>query len=330
MFHDAVVARQPLRPCHSRRLRAPVPPGRRGAGRRTAERTGRRVGIAQPGPDRPGEAGVVHGAVPAVAVQVASRRRGCARRSRRRRPRSASAVRRTARATSWLMSRVPRRPVMLATSTRQPSRSNGGRSHRATTESGPSTISARRAGSAWLSFGQRAVTHPALVGAVGQEVVERPGRRARHVAGRDEPLVGVAGVVGRQVAEDPPAALVDGGREPDVGLVAAEQRVDPLEGGGVVAVVALAREDRRRVDDADPDVGEVVEVVGDPVEVAAEVLQRRAGVEALEDDLVVPVRRHRPLRGSPARRPRPSGRSGPGTPGRPPRRAPSPAAGCAS
>ena len=148
-----------------------------------------------------------------------------------------------------------------------------------------------------VELGQRAVAHPALVGAVGQEVVERPRRRALDVAGGDEPLVRVAGVVGRQVAQDPPAARVHGGREPDVRRVAAEQRVDLLEGRGVVAVVALAGEDRRRVDDADADVGEVVEVLGDPVEVAAEVLQRRARVEALEDHHVVPLRRHRPLGG---------------------------------
>ena len=56
--------------------------------------------------------------------------------------RSASAVRRTARATSWLTSTPPSRPVMLATSIRQPSTSYGGRSHRATTLSVPSTIAA--------------------------------------------------------------------------------------------------------------------------------------------------------------------------------------------
>ena len=64
-----------------------------------------------------------------------------------------------------------------------------------------------------VELGQRAVAHPALVAAVGAEAVERPAVVRR----RAEPLVGVAGVVGGEVAEDPPAALVHGGRQPDVG-----------------------------------------------------------------------------------------------------------------
>ncbi|MCY7399497.1 MAG: hypothetical protein LH477_00795 [Nocardioides sp.] len=48
----------------------------------------------------------------------------------------------------------------------------------------------------------------------------------------------VAGVVGREVAEDAPAAGVDGGAESGVGLVTPEQRIDLVEGGRVVAVVA--------------------------------------------------------------------------------------------
>ena len=41
--------------------------------------------------------------------------------------------------------------------------------------------------------------------------------------GGPEPLVGVARVVGREVAQDPPAARVDRRTEPGVRLVATEQ-----------------------------------------------------------------------------------------------------------
>ena len=142
---------------------------------------------------------------------------------------------------------------------------------------------------------QRAVAHPAGVGAVVVEVVEGAVRVVGVVGGGQEPLVGVAGVVGGEVAEDPPAARVHGGAQPGVRLVAAEQRVDLGEGGGVVAVVALAGEDGRRVDDVGADLRDVVEVLGDAVEVAAEELHRRARVVALEGHLVVPLRRQRPV-----------------------------------
>ena len=177
-----------------------------------------------------------------------------------------------------------------------------------------------------VELGQRAVAHPALVGAVGQEVVERPRRRALDVARGDEPLVGVAGVVGRQVAEDPPAALVHGGREPDVRRVAAEQRVDLLERRRVVAVVALAGEDRRRVDDADPDVGEVVEVLGDRRRGRRRRTASACAGRSPRTRPRPPTRPAPPRPGSRARRRRPSARTGPGRPGRRPRRGPSPAA----
>ena len=85
---------------------------------------------AEPGPHRPGEAGVVHRAVPAVALQV--------------RPGVVAVLGEhpgvRAGATSRVRSCAPRRPVMLATSIRQPSRPSpdGIRSQRATTEPGPS------------------------------------------------------------------------------------------------------------------------------------------------------------------------------------------------
>ncbi len=106
--------------------------------------------------------------------------------------------------------------------------------------------------------------------------------------------MGVAGVVGGQVAEQPHAPVVEGVGEAGVGAVAAEQVVDPVEGGGVVAVVALTREDRRRVEHRRPGGLHVVEVLGHPVEVAPEELERGPRVAALEDDLVVPAGRDRP------------------------------------
>ena len=64
------------------------------------------------------------------------------------------AVVRIVRATSWLTSTEPSRPLMFATSIRQPSREYGARSQRATVESGPSVIASRIAGSVWLSLGR--------------------------------------------------------------------------------------------------------------------------------------------------------------------------------
>ena len=82
---------------------------------------GRELVAAQPGPDGAREAGVVHRAVPAADAEVGA---GVVRRARRRRARragSAIAASRTPRATSGEDVDRAERPVMFATSMRQPS-----------------------------------------------------------------------------------------------------------------------------------------------------------------------------------------------------------------
>ena len=110
-----------------------------------------------------------------------------------------------------------------------------------------------------------------------------------------EPLVPVPGVVGGEVADQVHAARVDGVREPGECRVPAQRGIHPRERGRVVAVRAARREEGRQVEQVDPQVLEVVEPGGDPVEIAAEELPD-GGVPLLRG-LVVPVRRHRPLRG---------------------------------
>ena len=137
-----------------------------------------------------------------------------------------------------------------------------------------------------------------LVGVPVEEVERRLG--AGRVGQRGlEPLVGVAAVVGRQVTHQAHAAGVRRVGEPCERRITAEQRVDPVERRGVVPVVGLRGEQRRQVQGAHPEGGDVVQVRGDPVEVAAEELART--VRALPDHGVVPRCRDRPRRGRPVR-----------------------------
>ena len=168
--------------CQARNVCDDRPAGPAGHRHRPAEGARRRGRVAQPRPHRPGEAGVVHRAVPAVAVEVAGGVVVVLADDERVVAELGSAVRRTARATSWATSRAPSRPVMLATSMRQPSTSYGGRSQRA--DHGVRALDHRgpQVGVAVVELGQRGVAHPARVGAVGLEVVVgprrgRPGRR---------------------------------------------------------------------------------------------------------------------------------------------------------
>ena len=77
--------------------------------------------------------------------------------------------------------------------------------------------------------------------------------------------------------------------------VAAEQRVHPVEGDGVVAVVGAGLEDRRQVEQRRAEVGQVVEPLADPVERAAVELGARRPPAV--DHGVVPVGRRRPVGG---------------------------------
>jgi hypothetical protein len=90
-------------------------------------------------------------------------------------------------------------------------------------------------------------------------------RRAR----LDEPRVLVGAVVDDEVHDQLHPALVDGGEQRVEIRERAEDRVDVLVVGDVVAVVVLRRRvDRREPDDVDAERGEVVEMGGDPGQVA--------------------------------------------------------------
>ena len=83
------------------------------------------------------------------------------------------------------------------------------------------------------------------------------------------------------------------GHESDQCLVAAQQRVDPCEVGGVVAVVGAGREHRGQIQHGRPDRLEVVQVFANAGQVPAVVLVR--GVGATADDLAgFPVGGNRP------------------------------------
>lgn len=102
-------------------------------------------------------------------------------------------------------------------------------------------------------------------------------RRAR----LDEPRVLVARVVHHEVHHDPDAPLVRLGQQQVELVERAEQRIDVLVVGDVVAVVVLRRGvDRREPDHVDSEIGEVAEPRADAAEVADAVAVRvgeRAG-----------------------------------------------------
>ena len=137
-----------------------------------------------------------------------------------------------------------------------------------------------------VELGKRRRTEPRLVlGVRGvAEVVERALRGIRMPVGRPEPLVAVARVVAREVADHPDAARVRRLDEPHERLVAPEQRIDLGEARGVVAVVRRAGEYGRQIEQRDAELDEVVEVLHDPVEVAAVELlgaPRQHGVDGI-------------------------------------------------
>jgi len=228
------------------------------------------LGMAQPGPDRLGEAGVVHGAVPAVAGQVAGGVVGMLGQQQRARP---DLVHGRPQGPGHLgvevVGGVPAGhvghvdpPAVQVEGWPQPAPGD---------RVGASKQPAAQLGRGEAELRQAGVAQPALVGVVlgAGEVEERPLRRTGVLQGPAEPGVGVAAVVGGQVAEQVPAAGVDLLGEAGQGLVAAEQWVDLLEAGGVVAVVGFSREERRQVEGVDAERGKVVQALDDAVQVPA-------------------------------------------------------------
>ena len=112
-----------------------------------------------------------------------------------------------------------------------------------------------------------------------------------------EPLVGVTTMVGGQIAHQAHAPGMGSFCQSSHGLVAAEQRIDFAKGGGVIAVIRFGREERRQVDGTHPERLEVIQVRGDAVQIATEVLPRR--VRAFADHGIIPLRGLGPGRSRP-------------------------------
>ena len=105
--------------------------------------------------------------------------------------------------------------------------------------------------------------------------------------GRPEPRVAVRGVVDDQVDDHPHAPVAGGADELDEVAVGAQPRVDAVEVGDVVAVVAVGRGvDRHQPEAGDPELGEVVDALRQPGQVAAAVavpVEEGLDVEAVDD-----------------------------------------------
>src|SRR5690606_20389252 len=183
------------------------------------------VVAAQPGPDGPGEARVVHRAVPAVTVQVGGGvvvvlgdERGPGRQGA-----------------------AQQRGDLVVEVVGAGAAGHVGHVHPPAVERPdpagehlPHAVPDQLA--APVELGQRLDAPPGLVVAGLRVEVVHGAFGGVHVGdGGGEPGVGVAGVVGGDVAEQPHAPPVQRGGQPPQGGVAAEQRVDVIEGGGVVA-----------------------------------------------------------------------------------------------
>ena len=156
---------------------------------------------------------------------------------------------------------------------------------------------AAQLGAGPVELGQGLDPQPRHVARATEPEVEVALGRRRARLGGAEPLVGDAGVVGREVAHDLQAAGVRGVGQPAQRGVAAEDRVDGRERRGVVPVVALAGEDGGEVDDVGAQLLDVVEVLGDAVEVAAvELVADLVALGLAREDGVAPGGRDRPVR----------------------------------
>ena len=133
------------------------------------------------------------------------------------------------------------------------------------------------------------------VGVVAPHVEVALGRPGRRVAGPLEPRVLVGRVVDDELGDHADVAVVGGGEEaPELAQVAVVG-VDRAVVGDVVAVVAQRRRvERQQPDRRDAEVGEVVEALGEPVEVADAVavgVGEGPDVELVDDRVAVPVGR---------------------------------------
>ena len=107
-----------------------------------------------------------------------------------------------------------------------------------------------------------------------------------------EPRVLVGGVVDDEVGDHADAALARGAHHVGQVAVRAEPRVDPVEVGDVVAVVALTgRHERHQPDAVDAEARQVVDPLAQARQVAAAVavpVQEGLDVEAVEDRVLPP------------------------------------------
>ena len=105
------------------------------------------------------------------------------------------------------------------------------------------------------------------------------------------------GVIERQIAHDAHTAGVACARERTKRLVAAQQRVDMVEGRSVIAVDGTRREAWCEIHGGEAEVVDVVEMLLDALEVAAVPLA--AGFHAIGERFGRPCGRMRPIGGLP-------------------------------
>ena len=111
-------------------------------------------------------------------------------------------------------------------------------------------------------------------------------------AGVAEPRMAIGGVVHDEVDDDPHPSVLGRAHEGDEVAQRSESRVDGVEVGDVVSVVAVrARVERHEPEAPHADAGEVVEPLGQALEVAVTVavrVEERLDVEAVHDAVLPP------------------------------------------
>ncbi len=126
-----------------------------------------------------------------------------------------------------------------------------------------------------------------LLGGLVHPHVEVPELRVPAAPRVDEPRVLVGGVVDDEVDDDADAAITGGAQQLDEIAMRAQPRIDPVEVGDVVAVVAVgARVERHEPQARHAEVGEIVDALREAGEVAhpvAVAVEERLDVEAVDD-----------------------------------------------